>query len=106
MSLSSLDIYINLYRDGDKLFDLLKAAVRDWHHSPWPHEQERGLYARELFIHSLKVYKKYLDQAHQRAQSGFFTPADRKILTQMEQQYAYWENKLQELTGEQKPALE
>ena len=98
MDLSGLDININLFRQGDQLFDILKATIREWYESPWPHEQERAKYAKELFAHSLKTYKQYLQQAHQRAQSGFFTPADRKILSQMKERYTYWENKLKELT--------
>jgi len=104
VSLSDLDVCINLYRDGDKIFDLLKAVIREWLNSPWPHEKERAVYAKELFTRSLKLYGQYLDQAHQRARSGFFTPADRKILKQLEERHAYWENKLQELTAEPKPA--
>ncbi|MGI6129374.1 MAG: hypothetical protein ACOYEO_04690 [bacterium] len=100
MGLTGLDVIINLYRDGDKFFDILKAAIREWRQSPWPHEQERASYAEELFRHSLKIYEEYLNQAHERVASGFSTPADRKILKQMEERHTYWENKLKELTGE------
>lgn len=101
MTLSDLDIFINLYRDGEKFFDVLKAVIREWRESPWPHEQERAAYAEELFNHSLEVYQEYLKEAHEQVASGFSTPADRKILKQMEERYTYWANKLKELTGDQ-----
>ncbi len=97
--LSDLDVFINLYRDGDKFFDILKAVIREWRQSPWPHEQERASYAEELFSQSLETYKEYLNDAHEQVESGFSTPTDRKILKQMEERYAYWDNKLKELTG-------
>ncbi len=72
VALSDLDVCINLYRDGEKLFDLLKAVIREWLESPWPHEQERADYAQELFNESLKIYQQYLNDAHEQARSGFF----------------------------------
>lgn len=30
MALSDVDLTVNLYTEGDKFFDLLKAAIRDW----------------------------------------------------------------------------
>jgi len=106
VALSDLDVCINLYRDGEKLFDLLKAVIREWLESPWPHEQERADYAQELFNESLKIYQQYLNDAHEQARSGFFTPADRKILKQMEERYDYWENKLKELIGEKETPVD
>lgn len=102
VALSDLDVVVNLYRDGDKFFDLLKAVIREWRESPWPHEQERAGYAEELYTQSLRIYQEYLNDAHEQVSSGFSTPADRKILRRMEERYAYWDNKLKELTGENK----
>ena len=100
MALSDLDVVVNLYRDGDKVFDLLKAVIREWRESPWPHEKERARYAEELFNQSLQIYEDYLNEAHNKVAGGFSTPSDRKILKQLEERHAYWQNKLKELTGE------
>ena len=104
VALADLDVNVNLYRDGERFFDLLKAVLREWHKSPWPHEKERAEYAKALFSEGLKVYQSYLTSAQERVVSGFATPEDQRILKRMEERFNYWENKLRELTGEKAPA--
>ncbi|BCV24328.1 MAG TPA: hypothetical protein GXX50_03975 [Firmicutes bacterium] len=103
MALADLDVQVNLYRDGEKFFDLLKAVLREWQKSPWPHEKERAEYAKALFSQGLTVYGNYLTRAREKVASGFATPADQKLLGRMEERFSYWQGKFQELTGEKEP---
>lgn len=100
MALADLDVKVNLYRDGEKFFDLLKAVLREWQKSPWPHEKERAEFAKSLFAEGLAVYRNYLSNAQEKVASGFATPADQRLLGRMEERLNYWQNKFQELTGE------
>ncbi len=56
MALSDVDLTVNLYTEGDKFFDLLKAAVRDWQ-GGWGHERERAAYALELYQRGFLQYE-------------------------------------------------
>ncbi|MDK2854810.1 MAG: hypothetical protein PWQ41_359 [Bacillota bacterium] len=103
MALADLDVQVNLYRDGEKFFDLLKAVLREWHKSPWPHEQERAEYAKTLFAEALAVYQNYLARAREKVAGGYATPADQKLLERMEERFNYWQGKFQELTGQKEP---
>ncbi|MBC7324383.1 MAG: hypothetical protein H5T99_03600 [Moorella sp. (in: Bacteria)] len=96
MALSDVELTVNLYMEGDKFFDLLKAAVRDWQ-GGWGHERERAAYALELYQRSLAVLRDHLEEARSRAEGGFFTDQDQRILTRTEEKLAYWEKKLEEI---------
>ena len=41
-------MFASTYTGTEKLFDLLKAVIREWLESPWPHEQERADYAQSF----------------------------------------------------------
>jgi tRNA A37 N6-isopentenylltransferase MiaA len=103
VALADLDVQVNLYRDGEKFFDLLKAVLREWHKSPWPHEQERAAYAKALFSEALAVYQNYLTRAREKVAGGYATPADQKLLQRMEERFNYWQGKFQELTEKKEP---
>lgn len=96
MALSDVDLTVNLYTEGDKFFDLLKAAIRDWQ-GGWGHERERAGYALELYRRSLETLRSHLEEARVRAEGGFFTEQDQRILNQTEEKLAYWEKKLAEI---------
>ncbi|MDK2820138.1 MAG: hypothetical protein PWP31_103 [Clostridia bacterium] len=96
MALSDVDLKIDLHSECDKFFDLLKAAIRDWRNG-WRHEQERANYALQLYQRSLEIMKVQLEEARKRAEGGFFTDMDQKILNHKAAKLEYWENKLQEL---------
>ncbi len=96
MALSDVDLTVNLYTEGDKFFDLLKAAVRDWQ-GGWGHERERAAYALELYQRSLTAMRTHLEEARARAEGGFFTEQDQRFLNRTEERLAYWEKKLAEI---------
>lgn len=95
----AMDLTINLRQEGESLFDLLKAAIRQWQTSPWPHERERAAYALSLYQRSLAAYASYLEEARSKAESGYNTEVDRRLVREMEEKLAYWQKKLQELSG-------
>lgn len=99
MALSDAELAINLYTEGEKFFDLLKAVIRNWQKSNWGHERERALYARELYERSLAGMREHVAAAKDKAENGYFTELDQRILARTEEQIAYWEKKLDELTG-------
>ncbi|MGB9661196.1 MAG: hypothetical protein ACPL5F_04155 [Moorellaceae bacterium] len=99
MGLSDLELTVNLYTEGEKFFDLLKAAIRDWQHSPWGHERERAGYALELYRRGLDILRAHLEEARAKAEVGYFTGEDNRLLSQAEGRMLYWEKKLAELTG-------
>lgn len=96
MALSDVELTVNLYAEGDKFFDLLKAAVRDWQEG-WGHERERAAYALELYQRSLEAMRAHLEEARSRAEGGFFTDQDQRFLNRTEEKLAYWEKKLAEI---------
>lgn len=102
MALSDVDLTVNLYLEGDKFFDLLKAAVRDWQ-GGWGHERARAAYALELYQRSLVILRDHLEEVRSRAEEGFFTAQDQRMLDRTQEKLDYWEKKLAELT-EQKAA--
>lgn len=99
MALSDVDLTVNLYHEGDKLFDLLKAAVRDWQEG-WGHERARAAYALELYQRSLDIMRAHLEEVTARAEGGFFTDQDQRFLNRTQERLEYWENKLLEITKE------
>lgn len=99
MGLSDLELTVNLYTEGEKFFDLLKAAIRDWQNSQWGHERERANYALELYRRGLDTLRAHLEEARTKAEGGYFTGEDKKILSHAEGRLLYWEKKLAELTG-------
>jgi hypothetical protein len=104
MALSDVDLTVNLYLEGDKFFDLLKAAVRDWQ-GGWGHERERAAYALELYQRSLTTLRDHLEEVRVRAEGGFFTAQDQRILDRTQEKLDYWEKKLVEITKQKKTAV-
>lgn len=98
MALSDVELTVNLYAEGEKFFDLLKAAIRDWQSSPWGHERERAGYALELYRRGLDALRAHLEEARTRAEVGYFTAEDERLLSRAEGRLLYWEKKLAELT--------
>ncbi|WP_258359925.1 hypothetical protein [Moorella sulfitireducens (nom. illeg.)] len=96
MALSDVELVVNLYAEGDKFFDLLKAAVRDWQ-GGWGHERERAAFALELYQRGLETMRAHLQEAREKAEGGFFTDQDQRILKRTEDRLAYWEKKLEEI---------
>jgi hypothetical protein len=99
MALSDSELIINLYTEGEQFFDLLKAAIRDWQNSPWEHERRRAGYATELYQRGLNILRAHLEETRARAEGGYFTEVDSKMLSKAEDRLAYWEKKLAELIG-------
>ncbi|NLW07904.1 MAG: hypothetical protein GX039_08045 [Clostridia bacterium] len=104
MALSDVDLTVNLYLEGDKFFDLLKAAIRDWQ-GGWGHERERAAYALELYQRSLTILRDHLEKVRTRAEGGFFTAEDQRILDRTQEKLAYWEKKLAEITNPKTAAV-
>ncbi len=104
MALSNVDLTVNLYLEGDKFFDLLKAAVRDWQ-TGWGHEQARAAYALELYQRSLEILRDHLETVRSRAEKGFFTDQDQRMLDRTQEKLDYWEKKLLELTEDKAAAV-
>lgn len=94
---ADLDLVIDLHAEGDPFFDMLKAVIREWQKAPWPHERERAAYARGMYLRGMEVYRGRLQEAKERAEQGFNTLMDQKLVREMEQKLAYWEKKLAEL---------
>lgn len=103
MALSDVDLTVNLYLEGDKFFDLLKAAVRDWQ-GGWGHERERAAYALELYQRSLTILRDHLAAVRSRAEGGFFTAQDQRILDRTQEKLNYWEKKLAEISQQKSAA--
>jgi len=99
MSGKDLMLKVHLFAEGDRFFDMLKAVVRDWQNAPWPHERERAAYAMELYQRGLSLYRQYLEEARVKAEQGFNTLLDQKLVGDMEQKLSYWEKKLSEITA-------
>ena len=97
----NIELCINLYTEGEKFFDVLKAFIRDSKKSEWPHEKERAAYARELFLRALESYEKGISLAEQKVEQGFHTQQDRAMIKQMRQRHSYWAKKYKELIGEE-----
>ncbi|KKM11961.1 hypothetical protein SY88_06150 [Clostridiales bacterium PH28_bin88] len=94
---ADLDLTIDLHTEGDMFFDILKAVIREWQKAPWPHERERAAYARGIYLRAMEVYRGRLQDARDKAEQGFNTLVDQKLISDMEQKLAYWEKKLGEL---------
>ncbi|MEW6661467.1 MAG: hypothetical protein ACOY9Y_13510 [Bacillota bacterium] len=101
MARAELEMQINLLENGDQFFDLLKAVVREWQGSPWPHERARADFARQLFIKGLDIHKEGLEKAKARTEKGFNTFLDQRMVRELEQKVSYWEKKLNEITPNQ-----
>ncbi len=95
----NLEFNINLYTDGDMFFDILKAFIRDYKDSKWPHEINRAAFARGLFQAALVTFKEGIKADENRVQEGFYTEKDLEILNEMKTRLDYWKNKYEELTG-------
>lgn len=94
-----MQVSINILTDGEVFLDMLKAVIREWYRSPWEHERQRARYALTLYQQALNVYQEYLAEARTRAESGYNTDVDRRLVSDMETRLAYWQKKLAELTG-------
>jgi hypothetical protein len=101
MTRAELEMQINLLENGDQFFDLLKAVVREWQGSPWPHERARADFARQLFNKGLDIHKEGLEKAKAKMEKGFNTLLDQQLIRELEQKLSYWEKKLLELTPDQ-----
>jgi hypothetical protein len=93
----NLGFNINLYTDGEMFFDILKAFIRDYKDSTWPHEIERATFARELFKKALGVFEEGIEVDGNRVQEGFYTEKDLEILKEMRVRLDYWKKKYEEL---------
>lgn len=94
-----MEVTVNLRQEGESLFDLLKAAIRQWQASPWQHERERAAYAERLYQRCLAAYAGYLEEAKARLEGGYNTEVDRRLVKEMEEKLAYWQRKLEEVGG-------
>lgn len=101
MTRAEMEMQINLLENGDQFFDLLKAVMREWQGSPWPHERARADFARQLFIKGLDIQKEGLEKAKVRTEKGFNTLLDQRMVRELEQKMSYWEKKLDELATNQ-----
>ena len=104
MSLSDTALTVNLLTEGERWFDLLKASIREWQGARWEHERERAYYALDLYRRSLDLYKTFLSQLHERAESGYNTELDRRLVNEMEIKLKHWEKKLDEILSGQMAA--
>lgn len=104
MTLTNMELTVNLFTEGEKLLDLLKAAIRDWQDG-WGHEQERAAYAMELYNRALVVMREQLEKAELRVEEGFYTEQDQRILNRARERLNYWEKKLEEITGKNKVGI-
>ena len=95
----NLGFNINLYTDGEIFFDILKAFIRDYKDSQWPHEVERATFAQELFKKALDTFDEGIKVDEKRLQEGFYTERDLKIIKEMRVRYDYWKRKYEELVG-------
>jgi len=99
MAFGDMEVAVNLFSEGDKFFDLLKAAIRDWQKG-WAHERERAAYALDLYQRGLDTMKQHIEKVKAKVESGFFTAEDQRILSRLEERVAYWEKKLREVQGQ------
>lgn len=97
----NLDFNINLYTDGEMLFNILKVFIRDYKNSTWPHEIERVEFAKKLLADALRAYEEGIKAKEERIQQGFYIDQDLKIVEEMKARLEYWKNKYYELVGEQ-----
>ncbi len=95
----NLEFYINLYTDGEMFFDILKAFIRDYKDSQWPHEIERSTFAKELFKKALDTFETGIKADENRIEEGFYTEKDLEILKEMKVRLGYWKKKYGELVG-------
>ena len=95
----NLEFNINLYTDCEMFFDVLKAFIRDYKDSKWPHEIERAAFAQGLFKKALSTFKEGIKADKNRIQEGFYTERDLKIVEEMRTRLDYWEKKYEELVG-------
>ncbi|MFO7152404.1 MAG: hypothetical protein DIU66_004075 [Bacillota bacterium] len=93
-----LDFSINLYTEGDKFFDILKAIIRDSKKCNWPHERERARYAGELFKRALETFDEAILFAENRVQEGLCIEHDLKLIEELKAKRDYWKKKLEDLT--------
>jgi len=97
----NIELSINLYTEGEKFFNVLKAFIRDSKKSEWPHEKERAAYAKELFLRALESYEKGITLAEQRVEQGFHTQQDKEMVRKMRERHTYWTKKYKGLVGEE-----
>lgn len=95
----NLGFNINLYTDGEMFFDILKAFIRDYKDSKWPHEIERAAFAKELFKKALDSFEAGIRADENRIQEGFYTERDLKIVKEMRSRLDYWQKKYEELVS-------
>ncbi|SHM04751.1 hypothetical protein SAMN05660826_00062 [Caldanaerovirga acetigignens] len=93
-----LDFSINLYTEGEKFFDVLKAIIRDSKKSNWPHERERACYAEDLFKRALETFDEAIHFAENRVQEGLCIEHDLKLIGELKAKRDYWKKKLEELS--------
>ncbi|MCR4429808.1 MAG: hypothetical protein NUV45_02175 [Tepidanaerobacteraceae bacterium] len=93
----NLEFSINLYSEGEKFFDILKAFIRDSRKSQWPHERERVMFARELFRKALDTFEGGIKAAETKAEEGFHTEQDLKLIKEMRARCDYWKKKFEEV---------
>ncbi|HHW03709.1 MAG TPA: hypothetical protein GXX35_13050 [Thermoanaerobacterales bacterium] len=92
-----LEFSINLYTEGEKFFDLLKAFIRDSQKSQWPHEKERTIFAKALFKKALDTFEEGVKAAESRVEEGFHTEEDIKLVKEMRTKCDYWKKKYEEV---------
>jgi uncharacterized protein (UPF0305 family) len=97
--IKNLEFGINLYTDGEKFFDMLKAFIRDSRKARWPHERERAAFAEELFKKALDIFEEGVRAAETRVEEGFHTEQDLRLVKEMRAKCEYWKNKFKEVSG-------
>ena len=100
--LNRLQFSIDLYTDGEKFFSILKAFIRDYKGSQWPHEIERKVFAQKLFEEALNTFEEGILSAEARINEGFQTERDLQMVRQMKEKCEYWKEKYRELTDDLK----
>ncbi|TYP56726.1 hypothetical protein [Thermosediminibacter litoriperuensis] len=97
--IKDLEFSINLYTEGEKFFDVLKAIIRDSKKSQWPHERERAVYAEELFKRALDTFEEAIHIAETRVEEGLHIEQDLKIIKELKAKRDYWKKKLEEVVS-------
>lgn len=97
----NLNFNINLFTEGENFFDILKAFIRDYKDSQWPHERERKAFAEKLFLEALKTYEEGIKADEMRLQTGLEMEQDLIILSKMKDRFDYWTNKFEEVSGKE-----
>jgi hypothetical protein len=92
----NLEFSINLYTEGEKFFDMLKAVIRDSKKSQWPHEKERAVFAEQLFKKALDTFEEGIKTAESKVEEGFHTEQDLRLVKDMREKCDYWKKKLYE----------